>query len=124
VGHRNAPLPDANDVYRATSHVGDRCSDIGDFYDRAASYPELTAAVTAAAGGDGGCGDGGSVLPVTALSAGLTLVHFSAQRKRFVWENRCHQGMFKGCLGGVYGVLGCIRGCLGCISCQIRLRLS
>ena len=63
-GHRNAPLPDANDVYRAASDVGDLCSDVGDFY-RAASYPELTAAVTEAAGGDGG---GGGALPVTALS--------------------------------------------------------
>ena len=36
--------------------------------------------------------------------AGLTLVHFSAQRKHFVWDRGCMKGLFKGCSGGVQGV--------------------
>jgi len=49
---------------------------------------------------------------------GLTFAHFSAQRKRFVWDRGCIQGLFRGCVGGAreyYGVLGSIRGCSGCI---------
>ena len=42
---------------------------------------------------------------------GLTLVHFSAQRKRFEWDNRCIQELLSEC----FGVLGGIRGCVGCI---------
>ena len=51
---------------------------------------------------------------------GLTLVPFSPQRKRFVWDRGCIEGFFRGCLGGVRGY----RGYLGCILCQKRLRLS
>jgi len=54
---------------------------------------------------------------------GLTLVRFSAQLKRFVWDRGCIKGLFRGCLRGIRGIRG-IRGCLGCILCQIRLRLS
>ena len=37
---------------------------------------------------------------------GLTLVHFPAQRKRFLWDRGCVQGLFRGCSGGggYYGV--------------------
>jgi len=38
---------------------------------------------------------------------GLTLVHFSAQRERFLWDRGCLWGLFRGCLAGVrdhYGV--------------------
>jgi len=54
---------------------------------------------------------------------GLTLVHFSAQRKRFLWDRGCIEGLFRGCSGGLRGSGG-IRGCVGCILCQKRLRLS
>jgi len=57
----------------------------------------------------------GSEVP---LSQGLTLVHFSAQRKHFLWDRGCIEGLFSGSSSGVYGVLGGIRGCLGCIFCQ------
>ena len=46
---------------------------------------------------------------------GLTLVHFSAQRKRFLRDRGCVQGLFRGCLGGVrewegvYRVCTCVR---------------
>ena len=57
---------------------------------------------------------------------GLTLVHFSAQLKRILWD----RGALRGCSGGgqevfriCQGVLRSIRGCLGCILCQKRLRL-
>ena len=48
---------------------------------------------------------------------GRTLVHVSAQRKRFLWDRGCIQGLCSGCLGGV-------RGYLGCILDQRRLSLS
>jgi len=59
---------------------------------------------------------------VHTVSQGLTLVHFSAQRKRFLWDKGVHSGNVKGvfsrcCAGG-------IRGYLRCILCQKRLRLS
>jgi hypothetical protein len=34
---------------------------------------------------------------------GLTLVHFSAQRKRFGWHRGCIYGLFWGYLWGVWG---------------------
>ena len=33
----------------------------------------------------------------------LTLVHFSAQRKRFLWSRGCIQGLCRGCVEGVRG---------------------
>jgi len=33
-----------------------------------------------------------------AQNQGLTLVHFSAQRKHFLWDRGCVQGLFRGCL--------------------------
>ena len=43
---------------------------------------------------------------VSAVRQGLTLVHFSAQRERFLWDRGCAQGLFGGCLGGVWGYYG------------------
>ena len=65
-------------------------------------------------------GDGAGV----GARQGLTLVHVSAQRERFLWDRVCFQGLCTGCPGGVYEVFGSIRGRLGCILCQKRLRLS
>jgi hypothetical protein len=55
---------------------------------------------------------------------GLTLVHFSAQRKRFLWNRGCVWLLFRGCLGAVEGGLGSMKGCLEYALCQKRLRLS
>jgi len=44
---------------------------------------------------------------------GLTLVHLSAQRKRFVRDRGCMQGLLRGCQGylvGVWGVFCVING--------------
>ena len=53
---------------------------------------------------------------------GLTLVHFSAQLERSVWDRGCAQGLCSPCQGGV-------RRCLGCVGCflvsdtaQVELR--
>ena len=46
-------------------------------------------------GGGGGGGGGGA--GAAAEDQGLTLVHFSAQRKRFPWD-RGYTWEFKGCL--------------------------
>ena len=40
---------------------------------------------------------------------GLTLVLFSAQRKRFLWDRGCMWRLFGCCLGGVRGYKGVIR---------------
>ena len=37
----------------------------------------------------------------------LTLVHFSAQRKRFLRDRECIQGLFRGDLRGVWGTMVC-----------------
>jgi hypothetical protein len=50
----------------------------------------------------------------------LTLVHVSAQHKRFLWDRGHVQGLHRGCLRGVRGH----KGCLGCIACQKRLKFS
>ena len=42
---------------------------------------------------------------------GLTLVHFSAQLERFVWDRGCAEGLCNPCSGGVRGSLGCFRVC-------------
>ena len=56
----------------------------------------------------------------TGLQAGAYLVHFLAQRRRFLWDRGCMWG----CSGGVYGVLSGSKECVGCILCQRRLSLS
>jgi len=39
----------------------------------------------------------------TTHEQGITLVHFSVQRKRFLWERGYIWGLFRVCLGGVRG---------------------
>ena len=39
----------------------------------------------------------------------LVLVHFSAHRKRFLWDRGFIQGLFRGYLGGVRGCQGGLR---------------
>jgi len=52
---------------------------------------------------------------------GLTLVHFSALLKRFLWD----RGAFGGCFRGIQEVSGGTRGgYLRCVLCQKRLSLS
>ena len=41
--------------------------------------------------------DGGRQLQVVTRQQGLTLVHFSAQLKRILWD----RGAFRDCIGGV-----------------------
>ena len=36
-----------------------------------------------------------------ASDQGLTLVHFSAQRKRFLWDRGCIEGLLRGYFAGV-----------------------
>ena len=43
-----------------------------------------------------------------AFQQGLTLVAFSAQHKRFLWDRGCDLGVLRGCLGGVRGCPGCV----------------
>jgi len=40
---------------------------------------------------------------------GLTLVHFSVQRKHFLWDRGCVSGVFRGYLGGLRGFPGMYR---------------
>jgi len=43
--------------------------------------------------------------PTTAAASGqgLTLVDFSDQHKRFLWNRGCVQGLFRGCSRGIMG---------------------
>ena len=53
---------------------------------------------------------GGYCLPGCAPSRQwLTLVHFSAQLERFVWDRVCAQGLCSPCKGGCRGCSGCFR---------------
>ena len=54
------------------------------------------------------------------LHQGLTLVRFSAQFKRFLWD----RAAFRGCVGVVQEVSGGFRGVSGFVLCQKRLKLS
>jgi hypothetical protein len=58
--------------------------------------------------------------PRTATCQGLTLVHFSAQRERFLWDRGacrgCILGVFKRCQEGLGGAQG--------VFCQTQLKLS
>jgi hypothetical protein len=52
-------------------------------------------------------------LVLAASAQGLTLAHFSAQLKRFLLDKGCVWGLFRGCLGAVWGcqgVLGSVQG--------------
>ena len=60
---------------------------------------------------------------LAAAGQGLTLVHFSAQLKRILWD----RGALRGCSGGVLEVSGGMKGYQGVFRvylCQTRLRLS
>ena len=57
-----------------------------------------------------------------AASQGLTLVHFSVQRKRFLWDRGCVQGLLKGCLGGVRGYEGVSRVYFVSETAQVELK--
>ena len=56
---------------------------------------------------------------------GLTLLHFSAQLERFVWNRGVRMGWCSSCEGGVWGLWGCL-GCVGCLlvsdTAQVELR--
>jgi len=39
-----------------------------------------------------------------AATPGLTLVHFLAQRKRFLWDMGCVEGLFRGVFEGMQGM--------------------
>ena len=41
---------------------------------------------------------------------GLTLVHFSAQRKLFLWDRGCDLGLFRGVFTGCQGVVAGVQG--------------
>jgi hypothetical protein len=56
-----------------------------------------------------------------ACSQGLALVHYLAQRKRFLWDTGWIKCLFWGCLGGVKGYLGVF---YGYNLCRKRLKLS
>jgi hypothetical protein len=56
--------------------------------------------------------------------AGVTFVHFSAQRERFLRDRGCIERLFRGCLGAVRGYKGVYMVYTGCVLCQKRLRLS
>jgi hypothetical protein len=53
---------------------------------------------------------------------GLTLVHFSAQLKRWLWDRGCMQGMFRGCSGGIRGCYGVCRVYFVSETAQVELR--
>jgi hypothetical protein len=43
------------------------------------------------------------------VNQGLTLVHFLAQRKRFLWNRGCLSGLIMGCAGGMRGYYAVFR---------------
>jgi len=53
---------------------------------------------------------------------GLTLVHFSAQLKRFLWNKGCFQGLFTGCSSGVRGHEGVCRVYFVSETAQVELK--
>jgi hypothetical protein len=46
---------------------------------------------------------------MTSLWQGLKVVHFPAQRKRFLWDRGCVQGLYRECIGRVRGSYGVSR---------------
>ena len=63
--------------------------------------------------------------PTSSASAqGLTLVHFSAQRKRYVWDRVCMLGLLRGCLLGVRGHWGASRVCFVPETAQVELKIG
>jgi len=53
---------------------------------------------------------------------GLTLVHFSAQRKRFLWDRGFIQGLSRGCLAGVRVYEGVFRVLFVSETAQVELK--
>jgi len=49
----------------------------------------------------------------SARKQGLTLLHFSAQRKRYLWDRGCIEGLFRVYFAGVSVVSGGVRGYWG-----------
>ena len=45
--------------------------------------------------------------PTPTSSQGLTFVHLSAQRKRFLWDKGCVHSLCRGCLGVLGGITVC-----------------
>ena len=74
------------------------------------SQPSLAASTSESLAKNGDGSDSSAVLGST-VSQGLTLVQFSAQRKRFLSDRGCIWGLFRGCLGVIGGVQGifCVR---------------
>ena len=60
--------------------------------------------------------------PSITSDQGLTLIHFSAQRKRFLWDKGCLFELFKGCLGGVRGYEGVFRVYIVSETAQLELK--
>jgi len=52
----------------------------------------------------------------------LTLVHFLAQRKHFLWDRGCIQGLFGDCVGGVRGEQAERRGYVVSETAQVELK--
>ena len=99
--------------------------------DAALAPPDISGAPppTAAPPDDGGVGDAmvAWVRSTAAASTsggdhGLTLVHFSAQLERFVWDRGCASGLCSPCQGGVWGYLICL-GCF-CLSDTAKIELK
>ena len=53
---------------------------------------------------------------------GLTLVHFSAQLERFLWDKGCMQGLFRWCVGGFRGYEGVLRVYFVSENAQVELK--
>ena len=53
---------------------------------------------------------------------GLTLVHYSAQRKRFLWDRGCVQRLFRGCLRDVKRYQGVLRVYFVSETAQVELK--
>jgi len=53
---------------------------------------------------------------------GLTLVHFSAQHERFMWDRGYIAGLLRGCLGGARGYQGAFRVYLLFETAQVELK--
>ena len=57
-----------------------------------------------------------------AASQGLTLVHFAAQRKCFLWDREYIWGLFRGRLRGTRGYYGVFRVCFVSETSQVELK--
>ena len=59
------------------------------------------AALCAASAAAAICATDAAASSAAASRQGLTLVHFSPQRKRFLWDRGCIEGLFRGYFVGV-----------------------